>query len=133
MYDIIEIVKNMVFKFKNDMYKKARGGYSRFINLYCSLCGTYLLLYQKDGPGSLKRLYMDRIFAPKELVCIATNSTKEMPKLACLQCKREIGIPTIYEKENRKTFQLISFSIIKKVSTGIYPPKLTNITVKRQK
>ena len=47
---------------KNDTYKKARGGYARLLAVSCATCGTHLFYYQKDGPGIVKRLYLDRIY-----------------------------------------------------------------------
>ena len=47
---------------KNDSYKKARGGYARLLAVGCATCGTHLFYYQKDGPGIVKRLYVDRIY-----------------------------------------------------------------------
>lgn len=119
-----------MFKFKNDIYKKNRGGYSRFLNLYCNHCGAYLLLYQKDGPGPLKRLYLDRIFAPENVRNLHQNSMTDIPSLTCTRCKEHIGIPSIYKKEKRKAYLLFSYSVIKKVSTGVYPPKLLKLDVK---
>jgi len=52
-----------IFILKNDKYLKARGGYARFLNLYCASCKHHLALYQKDDPEPLKRLYIDRILA----------------------------------------------------------------------
>ncbi len=69
-----------LYNFKKDRYSKARGGYSRFLNLYCAKCKSFLLLYQKDGPGILKRLYMDRIFAPVELIDLQKTNYKENRK-----------------------------------------------------
>lgn len=100
-----------VFTLKHDVYRKSRGGYSRFLVISCSHCDEALLLYQKDGPGHLKRLYVDRIHAPK------IDGTKN---LVCKKCKRLIAIPGIYEKENRPVFFLLSYAFTKKVSTGIF-------------
>lgn len=100
--------------FKKDQYSKARGGYSRFLNLYCSGCNNFILLYQKDGPGILKRLYMDRIFAPVELIDLQKINYKE--NLICTHCKNIIGFPIIYEKENRKSFHLNQGSFTKKIT-----------------
>ena len=49
-------------EFKQDKYKKDRGGYSRLLEIKCQKCDNIVALYQKDGPGLLKRLYIDRIF-----------------------------------------------------------------------
>ena len=103
------------FKFKSDKYRKARGGYSRFLNIYCSKCHKHIFLYQKDGPGPLKRAYKDRILAPEEI--------KETKNISCPNCKSKIGTFYIYEKENREAYLLDPLSFIKKITKGIYPPE----------
>ncbi|KKS56835.1 MAG: hypothetical protein UV23_C0035G0007, partial [Candidatus Nomurabacteria bacterium GW2011_GWF1_42_40] len=50
-----------VFTLKRDKFRKARGGYARILEIRCEKCGHFLALYQKDGPGPLKRMYVDRI------------------------------------------------------------------------
>ena len=55
-------------KLKQDKFRKSRGGYSRFLIINCEKCEGFIALYQKDGPGPLKRMYLDRIFSPKSLV-----------------------------------------------------------------
>lgn len=62
---------------KKDRYVNARGGNSHFLDLYCNRCGQHLALYQKDGRGSLIRLYLDRIFDPKKLSWLYLKSTKK--------------------------------------------------------
>ena len=49
-------------EWKNDTYRQARGGYARLLAVHCATCGTHLFSYQKDGPGIVKRLYLDRIY-----------------------------------------------------------------------
>ena len=49
-------------EWKNDTYRQARGGYARLLAVSCATCGTHLFYYQKDGPGIVKRLYLDRIY-----------------------------------------------------------------------
>ena len=51
----------MQYSLKNDIYRKARGGYARLLNISCRKCKQLLFVYQKDGPGNLRRLYLDRI------------------------------------------------------------------------
>lgn len=109
------------------MYRKNRGGYSRFLNLYCEHCGNHVLLYQKDGPGPLKRLYLDRIFAPENLSNLQKTKQKNLKNLECNSCRKLIGTPSMYNKEKRKAFILFSYSVIKKVGTGLYPPKNKSI------
>lgn len=99
---------------KKDIYRKNRGGYSRFLNIFCDSCGAHLLLYQKDGPGELKRMYIDRILAPKILF-------SRSGEFVCLFCKKIIGTYYIYEKEKRRAIRLYQGSIFKKVGIGIYP------------
>ena len=106
------------FKLRKDSFRKARGGYARFIHIYCEHCGVQLLLYQKDGAGPLMRLYLDRIFAPKELVGLQ-ESKKEISNLVCKKCKKLIGIPGIFEKENRPVYLLLSYAFTKKLAKGI--------------
>lgn len=112
-----------LYVFKKDRYRQMRGGYSRFLNVYCSNCKNHILLYQKDGPGILKRLYMDRIFAPDNLTNLQNIGNIELiNNLICENCKNLIGFPIIYEKENRMSFHLKQGSFIKKISKGEYPP-----------
>ena len=102
-------------EFKQDKYKKDRGGYSRFLEIKCESCGGFLALYQKDGPGLLKRMYIDRIFSPQYLVDLQKVSFKKIPNFTCPHCKHIIGIPYIFKKENRPAFRLFVGVITKKV------------------
>ena len=92
--------------FKNDKYKKNRGGYSRLLSLTCDKCKTPIFLYQKDGPGMLKRLYLDRIIAKEKI------SGKN---LICNKCKMLLGIRIIYQKENRPAYRLFAGAVGKKI------------------
>jgi hypothetical protein len=83
-------MKNLL---KNDKYKKARGGYSRLLSIACEGCNRHLCDYQKDGPGILKRMYLDRI----------SNS------------KKYSNLQNIYEKENRLAYRLFVGAITKKI------------------
>ena len=91
---------------KKDKYKKARGGYSRLLQISCQKCGSLICLYQKDGPGNLRRMYVDRIIEPK-----ASISKKD------LTCSNGhlIGVKMVYEKEKRLAFRLFVDSVIKKI------------------
>ncbi|HBB49666.1 TPA: hypothetical protein DEQ22_03340 [Candidatus Nomurabacteria bacterium] len=111
-------MKKTYFKFFKDGYRKVRGGYSRFLNVYCASCKAHLFLYQKDGPGALKRTYLDRILAPK------IKKTKN--ELVCEKCKKVIGTFFIYKKESRPAVRLYQDSVIKKIGRGIYPPPSYN-------
>jgi len=104
------------FALKNDKYRKARGGYSRFLNIFCDSCGKHLALYQKDGKGELKRMYLDRIFTPK----ITLSKTH---KFICPSCKKIIGAFYTYKKETRPAIRLFQGSISKKIGTGMCSSK----------
>lgn len=100
---------------KRDKYKSARGGYSRLLNIFCRKCEKLVAVYQKDGPGSLLRMYFDRISFPEDLVGLQKNNIKDVPTLKCKICGEIIGSPYIYPPENRKAFRLYQDSVIKKV------------------
>ena len=95
---------DMKFEIKNDKYRKARGGYSRILDVSCSGCGKHLAYYQKDGPGILKRMYLDRIF--ENIIS---------PCLACPACGLKVGSLYVYEKEDRKAYLLNQGSFSKKI------------------
>lgn len=100
---------NKKFIFKNDRFKKNRGGYSRWLLLNCEKCKNFILFYQKDGPGILKRLYTDRIIV----------SNKPLGKeLICNKCKNVLGIKAMYQKEKRPAYRLFVGAIEKKIISG---------------
>jgi len=108
--------------FKKDRYSKTRGGNSRFLDISCSACDNHIALYQKDGTGRLLRMYIDRILAPTTLTSLQLkNSKKDLPNLQC-SCGALIGVPMVYELENRLAFRLVHGSFAKKNSDGTYPP-----------
>ena len=104
-----------VFTLKRDKFRKARGGYARILEIRCEKCGHFLALYQKDGPGPLKRMYVDRILAPEALANLRGISVKKLPSLSCNHCRQLIGIPYLYQKEKRPTFRLFEGSVTKKI------------------
>ena len=92
--------------FKNDKYKRTRGGYSRLLKISCGKCEDPICLYQKDGPGNLRRMYIDRIIDPSVPV------TKK--DFSCNN-GHLMGVKIIYEKENRSAFRLFVDSVKKKI------------------
>lgn len=82
-------------KLKSDKYKKARGGSSKLLEISCAQCGEVICDYQKDGPGSLKRMYLDRISNPS--VSISERGLK------CSQ-GHLLGVAIIYKKEKSASF-----------------------------
>ncbi len=95
--------------FQSDRFKKNRGGRSRWLMLSCEKCEQPLFAYQKDGPGILKRLYIDRI--------ISVQPVSEKQNLACKKCKTVLGVPIIYQKENRPALRLFAGAVTKKIAT----------------
>ena len=94
-------------KLKNDRYRRARGGYSRILTISCEKCGALVCTYQKDGPGALRRMYVDRISDPKVLL-----SRKD------LSCPKGhlLGVKIIYDKEKRSAFRLFVDAVAKKIT-----------------
>ncbi len=92
--------------FKNDKYKKSRGGYSRLLQIRCEKCSEPVCLYQKDGPGNLRRMYIDRIIEPT--VPISGKSVN-------CPCGHLLGTRIIYDKENRPAFRLFVDAVAKKI------------------
>jgi hypothetical protein len=92
--------------FIKDTYYRARGSRSKMIALYCmkrACSSSPFALYQKDDyPGLLKRLYLDRIIAPK----ISSDSD-----LICKNCGSTLGIRYIYAKEKRIAFKLFAYEV----------------------
>ena len=88
----------MVFKFKKDKYRTNRGNRSQLINLYCRVCNRFIAIYQKDGPGNLRRMYLDRIVYPKILIGLELKPIKKIKVLRCLHCKEDLGTPYVYKK-----------------------------------
>jgi hypothetical protein len=89
----------------HDRYKKARGGWSRILDIRCENCDSHICYYQKDGPGHLKRLYIDRM----QGIDIADDT------LVCPQCQETLGAKMIYKKEDRLAYRLFVGSVTKKI------------------
>lgn len=92
---------------KNDKYKKARGGYSRILDISCVKCGKHTCFYQKDGPGNLRRMYLDRIYNPNVSI---TNKDIRCP------AGHLLGVKIIYEKEKRPAFRLFVDAVAKRLT-----------------
>jgi len=101
--------------FKNDKYKKARGGYSRLLKINCESCGKFVCNYQKDGPGILKRMYLDRISQSGIYSDLTNTPLNKVPQLICQNCTQVLGVPMIYKKENRLAFRLYVGAVTKKI------------------
>lgn len=95
------------FKFKNDSYGRRRGA-PMMLSISCSGCGNYIMSYQKDGPGPLLRCYLDRIHHPEPIQKrqYEVFDKNESLRLECEHCNIVIGVPIIYEKENRPAYHM---------------------------
>ncbi len=63
----------------------------------CGKCETYVLTYHKYGQGKgILRLYLSNIASPDRLSKQQNNykTIKEVPNLACPECKEVLGTPT---------------------------------------
>jgi len=89
---------------KNDTYSQARGGWSRVLEISCEY-GHRVCFYQKDGPGPLKRMYLDRT--------IGLGPTGK--SLKCPECAHELGVRITYAKENRPAYRLFQSSVLKRI------------------
>lgn len=81
--------------FISDVYCQNRGGWSRFLVISCKACGTFLFHYQKDGPGPLKRCYLDRILNAKP-------KFNDHGFIFCPHCKACLGFNEPYTKEQNR-------------------------------
>lgn len=101
--------------FQNDAYKKIRGGYSRLYEITCRKCGEVICNYQKDGPGNLRRLYIDRMSTEnkkKELICSKGHI---------------LGIKILHTEhdESRLAYRLFVDSIERRVIKSVQAPILS--------
>ena len=105
-------------KLKHDHYRRIRGGTAALIELRCAKCTHALLLYQKDGEGSLLRCYLNRILAPIELERLqrdpAIRKPGDMPPLICPSCAAPVGFPMRHH-DQRLAFRLLRGSFQKRV------------------
>lgn len=116
-------MKEKFYKLKFDKYTKARGGDAVLYSIACNKCRHEVLLYQKDGPGPLLRMYADKIRAPRNLVkeIKQYKTVATMSDLVCPACDRVLAAPIIYEKEARLAFRLFVGAIRKRISDGDFP------------
>lgn len=112
------------YPIKRDRYKSARGGKSRLLDILCRRCESPVLVYQKDGPGGLLRLYIDRILSPRGLSGMRHLPLNDIPYLKCPRCGNLLGSPYVYAKEKRPAYRLHREAIISRnASSGSLPPR----------
>lgn len=106
-----------IFELKNDEYRRARGGTAVFLQLQCARCGNDIMIYQKDGPGSLLRCYLNRIFSPPELEKLQRSDSIRQPgdmsSLVCSKCGGILGYPMQY-RDGRLAFSLVVGAVSKR-------------------
>lgn len=94
-------------RMKKDKYLRAKGGKAQIVNVLCTNCGKSVLLYQKDGPGWLKRCYLNRILGPRKWEELQHNlkikESNDMPNLVC-DCGALIGVPMRHKDERLAFF-----------------------------
>ena len=65
---------------------------TQILDIVCSVCGAFMLRYQKKGSGQLIKLYLDRVVEPHSLSQSKSVSNKsDLPALACSDCGNRIG------------------------------------------
>ena len=93
-----------MYQFHSYKYKKARGGKLRVLDITCEHCAQHVTYYQKDGPGLLKRMYVDRFI----------NTVASGDILNCSNCTTILGHKINYKKENRPAYRLFVGAVNKK-------------------
>lgn len=94
-----------MYNFIIDEYRDKRGGTSRVLDVTCSACRAHIAYYQKDGPGILKRMYIDRFIDRQPI----------KSELTCFSCNQVIGTKVNYTKENRTAYRLFVGAVNKKI------------------
>jgi hypothetical protein len=92
-----------MYQIKRDKFQAARGGSSRILDIKCEHCLSHICFYQKDGPGSLRRMYVDRMI----------DLAPDGDRLICHACHRELGVKVTWQKENRPAYRLFVESVNK--------------------
>lgn len=100
--------KEPTIQFIYDDYT-ARRGEPKMLEIKCAQCDNDVIRYQKDGPGALLRCYLDRIHAPSHIKDRQYDrfDVRRSPLLSCEHCRSTIGIPMIYQLENRPAYRML--------------------------
>lgn len=106
---------NVLFPIKRDKYREARKNYTRMMEIVCRKCKSLIAIYQKDGVGPLRRLYLDRLVYPESMKNLQKKKITALPVLHCKKCKGIIAMPYIYKKEKRKALRLFQDTVTKKL------------------
>ncbi len=111
----ITLPNEQIYKIKTDNFQKTRGT-SKILKIYCSKCSNLLFIYQKDGPGQLKRSYLDRIAWPEKYpsLCKMKQNYTDLDPIICEKCNQLIAVPMNYAKENRTAYKIMRTTTKKK-------------------
>ena len=91
--------KARTFAYIHDQYTEKRGN-PVMLEITCAKCHQWVMDYQKDGPGRLLRLYLDRIYHPQAWRERFTKATvRSAPALQCTKCQNILADPFIYRRQ----------------------------------
>lgn len=107
------------YKIKTDRYQKERGAV-KVLDVCCAACGNLVMVYQKDGPGPLKRCYLDRIAWPAEYtqLAITAKDKSDLIPITCDKCQNLIATPMVYKKEKRLAYLMLEGAYTKSERTA---------------
>ncbi len=113
---------NLNISIQRDKYSERREGKSNVYEIACANCDTPLMIYQKDGKGSLIRCYVDRIFAIDNIEGLNKDEDESNPEvdlnqinnITCNNCHTLIGTSMIYKPEKRPAFHMIKGAFSRK-------------------
>ncbi len=105
--------KTKSFPFVYDQFTEARGA-PKMLEITCAKCNKWILDYQKDGPGKLLRMYVDRIYHPKALreYTFSTSNIQSISPLKCWSCKKVLAKPIIYHRKHPSPETRPAYSIL---------------------
>ncbi|MBP9817348.1 hypothetical protein KBC75_01150 [Candidatus Shapirobacteria bacterium] len=92
--------------FTYDRYPQGRPT-SKKVEIKCINCATTQFIYQKDGSGTLEKLFLDLI--------LDNPQVKNNQKLICPSCEKVLGTKFSHGSVNRLAFKLYPGSIYYKV------------------
>ena len=92
--------------FTYDRYPHGRP-VSKKVEIKCINCTAIQFSYQKEGNGTLEKLFLDLI--------LDNNQIKNNQKLVCAQCDKILGTKFSHGPANRLAFKLYPGSIYYKV------------------
>ncbi|MBT6346783.1 MAG: hypothetical protein HOJ49_08595 [Nitrospina sp.] len=87
---------------------------SQTLDIFCGLCGAFLVGYQKKGSGQLIRLYLDHVTHPDSIARLKSVAKKsDLPPLACTACNNRVGL-AMSREGGRWAYRMIKGSFKRK-------------------